>query len=488
MGHLQSFDHGGLARDDLTDGPIQNIAYYLGMISGGSGALALKPASSDAVQYVTTHGNDNNDGLSWGSAKQTVPAAVTASFAAGGSAWVNMGAGTMSLGMPIIPAPGVSGAYTSGAGLTLTLQGAGSRATLLKATNNFSANGIIGYGAGGSTPIVAQVIGRDFSLDGNYSGVGGSIAQPGSNAGALISLPWPDTSATSPFYNGKYHTFENVRFYRPPGYTFQPTQGVKLIACEFDSTGQPDIASGGLHYDNLGSGQGDAIAVGCTWHDSSGNYADFVSTTGMVRLIMLGCESYNHQIGGIYACGTQSVIVGNRLINNVAGSGVGYDAGTSVRSQNMVANNVFGSMLVNASGLSFASYADLVFGNLATDSVGNFFFPVVAPGLAGSLALGSAGIVGGSSGPWILGDGTNMYLETASAGALYLRPNAGANTGMAVVNANGGLTVGNAGTLFTGAGVPSISATNGDIFFRTDGGAGTCIYQRRGGAWVATGA
>lgn len=29
---------------------------------------------------------------------------------------------------------------------------------------------------------------------------------------------------------------------------------------------------------------------------------------------------------------------------------------------------------------------------------------------------------------------------------------------------------------------------NGDFAFRDDGGAGTCIYQRRAGVWVATGA
>lgn len=47
----------------------------------------------------------------------------------------------------------------------------------------------------------------------------------------------------------------------------------------------------------------------------------------------------------------------------------------------------------------------------------------------------------------------------------------------------------NAGAIFySGSGVPAMTATNGSFYFRTDGGAGSCIYQRRAGAWVATAA
>lgn len=43
--------------------------------------------------------------------------------------------------------------------------------------------------------------------------------------------------------------------------------------------------------------------------------------------------------------------------------------------------------------------------------------------------------------------------------------------------------------IFAGTGVPNnANGNNGDFYFRSDGGAGTCIYQRRAGAWVATGA
>lgn len=43
--------------------------------------------------------------------------------------------------------------------------------------------------------------------------------------------------------------------------------------------------------------------------------------------------------------------------------------------------------------------------------------------------------------------------------------------------------------LLAGTGVPTNSVgQNGDFYFRSDGGAGTAIYQRRGGVWVATAA
>lgn len=54
---------------------------------------------------------------------------------------------------------------------------------------------------------------------------------------------------------------------------------------------------------------------------------------------------------------------------------------------------------------------------------------------------------------------------------------------------NVGVQLNNAGYLYSGSGVPSNAVgNNGDIYFRTDGGSGTTIYQRRTGTWTATGA
>lgn len=54
--------------------------------------------------------------------------------------------------------------------------------------------------------------------------------------------------------------------------------------------------------------------------------------------------------------------------------------------------------------------------------------------------------------------------------------------------ASGGVKIG-AATIYTGVGVPGFAPNaDGDIYLRTDGGAGTTLYQRRTGAWVATAA
>jgi len=39
---------------------------------------AVEPASTDAIQYVSQRGNDTDDGLSWGTAKLTIAAALEA--------------------------------------------------------------------------------------------------------------------------------------------------------------------------------------------------------------------------------------------------------------------------------------------------------------------------------------------------------------------------------------------------------------------------
>jgi len=69
-----------------------------------------------------------------------------------------------------------------------------------------------------------------------------------------------------------------------------------------------------------------------------------------------------------------------------------------------------------------------------------------------------------------------------------------ASVGGSLVAASG-VSPGNSGlagqpcTIFTGTGVPAAGlGANGDFFFRQDGAAGTCVYQKRAGAWVATAA
>lgn len=45
--------------------------------------VAIEPAKTDATYYVSVNGNDSNDGLSWGTAKLTIQAAITAAGSGG---------------------------------------------------------------------------------------------------------------------------------------------------------------------------------------------------------------------------------------------------------------------------------------------------------------------------------------------------------------------------------------------------------------------
>jgi hypothetical protein len=80
-----------------------------GTLTANGKAVAVSPAQSDAIQYVSAGGNDANDGLSWGTSKATPYAAVAAlpggdptSFMAGaGVVFLSEGtAGSLSMGGP----------------------------------------------------------------------------------------------------------------------------------------------------------------------------------------------------------------------------------------------------------------------------------------------------------------------------------------------------------------------------------------------------
>lgn len=289
-----------------------------------------------------------------------IQAAINAALDAGGGT-VYLPTGTYQISNILVPS---KSSFGSASGLTVVLRGAGTMATVLRGTQNFQFNGMIGYGRSGNFAICAQVVVQDLTLDGNYSGQGGTVAQ--TNGAALVSLPFPWTNEQSPpnDTNGVYHYFERVRFYRPPGYGFQPTKGISLRNCLFDKCGQPELSLGSTHYDNLGSGMGDAIVIGCQWKDSGGNYLDFVSATSgqKIHVLFIGNESVNHQAGGIYGCGERSVIAFNRLVNNNLSGGIGYDSGTNVanRSSNIVAFNNLSNMTID---LGDGGWGDQVVGN-----------------------------------------------------------------------------------------------------------------------------
>lgn len=292
-------------------------------------------------------------------------------------------------GRYLIAAAGIFPAYynfTSGVATgypssTVTFQGADMSSTSLVAGSQFIFNGMLSYSRGATHVNVCQFNFSDVTFDGNCaSGLGGALNIDVAAGGALVSLPWPGTSAytgaglINNVRSGRYHTFMRCKFYRPTGYGFQATTGIRLLGCELVNMGQYSTGLGG--YDNLGSGPGDAIVIGCNWHDSSGNFADFVSGTpgDFIRMIMIGCTSTNHTGGGIWALGQGSIIVGNSMQNNTdVGSGVFYDAGTNAanRSRNIVVGNVFVNMNGTATNANTVHWNGLYGDIYSNNSVGD---------------------------------------------------------------------------------------------------------------------
>ena len=401
-----------------------------------STAVTLGAAASTAITgtAVYVYGTDDSTAI-----QNTINACLGA-----GGGKVFFPTGMYLIGTQLVPANNLASA--SGLDLTFT----GPESAVLRCTSTFGSGGLFGYGLSGTNPNVARCHFDGLTLDGAWVGAGGTVVQPASNAGALIALPWPWTSGSSTARNGLFHTVHRTRFYRPTGYCYQPTNGIKETDAVFDTVGQPSATS---HYDCHGSGTGEAILKGSTWYNSAGNYVDFVSATGYICLQMSHCKSYNHGAGGVYGCGTGSIITDNDL--DATSGGIGYDVGTTTRSNNTVANNNVPNMTVDAS-LSIAN-GDQVWGNTSADATPVSFVKqaTVVPTLnaATSAVETRSGFVYAQNGfelgtptlspspPDFKSDGTNMYVEAKASGAVYLRPN-GANNNYAVaISTSNGIVV-----------------------------------------------
>jgi hypothetical protein len=128
----------------------QNGALYLQPdFFGIATSVAMKPVTSNAIQYVTTTGSDANDGLSWGSAKATIQAAVNA--------------------LPLTPDGSTSGIVYVAAG-TYTF----STGIVLPASHAHDSISIIGVPGDGTASPPSSVQGGTIL---NYTGSGAAITQ-----------------------------------------------------------------------------------------------------------------------------------------------------------------------------------------------------------------------------------------------------------------------------------------------------------------------
>lgn len=304
------------------------------------------------------------------------PTGAQDSTAAIQSAWndaVAAGGGDLFFGPGLFGCEGIdlSGIKTS-TPVTISIRGAGMFATTLQVRNT---NSVLGINT--LSDYTPQLIVSDLTLDGNYSGVdGGTIPQASSPAQALVALGSPAVQPnTGPVVNGLMHYWRRVRFYRAAGYGFQPLSTHDIRGCLFDSGGQPDVVSTGLHWDNLGGGGlSDSYVVGNFYYGCAGNFIDLVSTagSGAPRVTFTNNRSLGHIIGGVYALGVGSIIQNNHLDTaNPGSSGIAYDASTdsSYRSNNIVSDNVVPGLLVfGTDGASPQLYNDIVAHNQSYDN------------------------------------------------------------------------------------------------------------------------
>ena len=209
----------------------------------------------------------------------------------------------------------------------------------------------------------------------------------------------------------------------------------------------------------------------------------------VARLVMIGCQSYNHDQGGIYAMGDRSLVALNRLKNNSAGSGIGYDAWTDLTNvrNNMVVCNILENIAVV--GNLDDNYGDIVFGNSTITGAGNLIDFLMAINAVEGIRLPAATEAPPGAGIW--GDGTNVYVAAEDNGSFIIRPDGIVdNAGSVWISKAEGIrifddTATSRSAIRSGTGVPSnAKGSNGDFYLRQDGGAGTTIYHKRAGAWV----
>jgi hypothetical protein len=238
----------------------------------------------------------------------------------------------------------------------LVIDGAGQGQTVIthEVLDGFIYNGLIGYSSqsGIRQPEIAQTTVTDLTLDGGYQGAGCGGNLPQRETGgqtALVSLAQPYHDAWNPVRpTGVHHVFRRVTFQCGTGYGFQPANDVTIEDSVFDRMGTPDLPpTTSTHFDILGSGSdGFAIVRRNLYRDSSGNYADFEGSGDYpVSAIFVDNESVNHQIGGLYIAGVESLILRNRLRNRVRGSYIGKDGRTRRCERNVIAFNTTDNLL-----------------------------------------------------------------------------------------------------------------------------------------------
>lgn len=252
---------------------------------------------------------------------------------------------------------------------------------------------------------------------------------------------------------------------------------------------------------------------------AAGGYATTVALGDTLRLTKSGTAAWGG--GFVTALGNRltiddavdaQILAGNCTLDQinhaqVVGDGstvknfqFGTVIGTSITVDALAGNNIMDSCIVgkgmsithsNAAAGSFVSVAMFGSGGQIINTTGSTTFStVIGDAVLQNCTLNSSALFGSSmsytgvdlTGITRVGNGEAI----ADWDQVNLRMNV---IGCKFYPPNHDATKQTAAAIYAGTGVPNnANGANGDFYFRSDGGAATCLYQKRAGAWVATGA
>jgi len=267
-----------------------------GLTLPAAGNGQLKPASSDALRYVSTAGNDSNDGLSWGSAKLTVYGACI-SLPGGSASPPTCGAGT------IYFSDSASANPTAGAGVWL----------MAASDPNYASPPTGWLRKGGAI----SIIGVPKGTYGPNAHLGRAFLAGGSNADRNHPAIWLSGSQ-SPAY------FANVEM-------AYPGRAVVIGECSTNvRTGTCGVS--GASFDNVGAIISATALQGPVWDITGGSFWIFMRDCGAQGNALNAAGGYtDNNAAGVLLDGTgntgQSEIYIDRL--NLAQGGINVIPGTN---------------------------------------------------------------------------------------------------------------------------------------------------------------
>lgn len=224
------------------------------------------------------------------------------------------------------------------------------------------------------------------------------------------------------------------------------------------------FASAGSHGVHINSSAGKFIASGCRFFNNTG---DGMRVSTAVADILVGSSQFtsNGGYGLNPAVASHRVVWGNCYFAGNTTAAVNYTNAPALQAQ-------AGPLVVEDNS---SNQAALVVRGTGANAAG-----LQLTGDGASTQHKFMRVLGGVL-QWLNSAYGAVILQVNDAGALSVYS--------ALYPATPASAAQTASAIYAGTGAPNnADGGNGDFYFRSDGGAATCLYQKRAGAWAATGA